>query len=231
MKKIAVLLSNKGTGSNLVAIIKAIDKKIISNAEIAVVLSNKADAYGLISAKQKHIPTEILDLKDFYTRGKTRKEYDEALGKLLKDHHKIDLVVLAGWMLILSENFLKYFPDKTINLHPCILPDVREEYFYYKGKKLKPIKGEHTDNAVQFAIDQGYPVTGSTVHFITEKVDEGPVVIRSFVKIKKDDTVNTLYERMKKQEYKILPKAINWICNDKLKIINNKVVIEKDIVI
>lgn len=226
MKKIAVLLSNKGTGSNLAAILNAIDKGIIKNGKVMVVVSNKKDAYGLVRAKERKIPIEVLDLKDFKAKGKTRLDYDNYLGKLLKEKYKVDLVILAGWMLILSEEFIKYFPDKTINLHPSLLPEVGEKYVIYQDKKLKPVRGEHTDNAVQYAIDQGYPVAGSTVHFITEKVDEGPVIIRSYVKIQKDDTVDSLYERMKKEEHKILPQAIAWFCDDKLKIKNNKVIIK-----
>lgn len=226
MKRIALLLSNKGTGSNLAAILKAIDKGLVKQGRVVVVVSNKKDAYGLERAKKRNIPTQIMDLKDFYNRGKSRQEYDDSLGKLLKNNYKVDLVVLAGWMLILSQEFIKYFPNKTINLHPSLLPDVREKFIEYEGKRIKPIRGEHTDNAVQFAIDQGYPVAGSTVHFITEEVDEGPVIIRSYVKIRKKDNVDSLYERMKKEEHKILPQAIAWFCEDKLKINNNKVIIK-----
>lgn len=210
----------------MAAILNAIDKGFIKNGRVVVVVSNKADAYGLVRAKERGIPTEILDLKDFKAKGKTRLDYDNYLGKLLKEKHKVDLVVLAGWMLILSEEFIKYFPDKTINLHPSLLPEVGEKYVIYQDKKLKPVRGEHTDNAVQYAIDQCFPVAGSTVHFITPKVDDGPVIIRSFVKIRKDDTVDSLYERMKKEEHKILPQAIAWYCESKLGIINSKVIIK-----
>lgn len=226
MKRIAVLLSNKGTGSNLAAILNAIDKGIIKNGKVVVVVSNKKDAYGLVRARERKIPAEVLDLKEFKAKGKTRLDYDNYLGKLLKEKYKVDLVVLAGWMLILSEEFIKYFPDKTINLHPSLLPEAGEKYVIYQDKKLKPVRGEHTDNAVQYAIDQGYPVAGSTVHFITPKVDDGPVIIRSFVKIRKDDSVESLYERMKKEEHKILPQAIAWLCADRLKIKKNKVSVE-----
>ncbi len=222
MKRIAVLLSNKGTGSNLAAILKAVDEKKIRNGRVVVVLSNKDDAYGLVRARERQIPTVVLDLKNFLKSGKTRREYDEALGKLLKEKYRIDLVVLAGWMLILSDAFIKYFPDRTINLHPSLLPDVGEEYIVYKNKiKIKPIRGEHTDMAVQFAIDQHYPIAGSTVHFITPTVDCGPVIIRSEVEILTDDSAETLYERMKAEEHRILPQAIAWFCNNKLSINKN----------
>lgn len=205
MVKIAVLISNKGTGSNLAAIISAIEKKKIKKGKIVAVISNKKDAYGLIRAKEKNIPTEVLDLADFKRSGKTRSEYDDDLGKLISETYNPDLIVLAGWMLILSNNFIKYFPNRIINLHPGLLPN-------------KATVGLHTDAAVQYAIDHNFAYTGSTVHFITEKVDEGPIILKSRVKILPEDTVKSLYERMKKEEHKILPKAIALFCKDKLKI-------------
>lgn len=225
-KKIAVLISNKGTGSNLAAIVQAIEKGKIKNAKVVVVVSNKNDAYGLVRAKKKKIPTVVMHLKDFIRRGKSRLDYDEELGKLLKYRYKVDLIVLAGWMLILSKNFLKYFPNQAINLHPCLLPDGGAKYISLSdGTKIKAIRGLVTDEAVQYAIDHGYPITGSTVHFITEKVDQGPVILRSEVKILPGDTVESLYGKMKKEEYKILPKAINLYCQNKLRIERNKVII------
>lgn len=217
MKRIAVLLSNKGTGSNLAAILSAIENGKIKNVKVVVVVSNKVDAFGLIRAKRKGIPTLVFDLKDFFARGKSRQEYDDTLGRILKNEFKADLIVLAGWLLIFSNNFIKYFPSRVINLHPGLLPDGSEDYIKLSsGTKIKAIRGLHTRDAVKFAIDQGYPATGSTVHFITEKVDEGPVIIRSEVKILDRDTVESLYERMKKEEHKILPKAIDLICSGKL---------------
>ncbi len=204
LKRIAVFVSNKTKGSNLAAIIAAIEKKKIKNGKIVVVVSNKVDAYGLVRAKEKNIPIEVLDLKDFIKQGKTRLEYDNYLGKLIKDKYDPDLIVLAGWMFILSNNFIKYFPGKIINLHPGILPD-------------KATQGMHTDAAVQYAIDHNFAYTGSTVHFITEKVDEGPIILKSRVKILPNDTVSSLYARMKKEEHKILPNSINLICSGKLK--------------
>lgn len=227
MKRIAVLLSNKGSGSNLEAIFVAIDQGRIKNGKVVVVVSDKENAYGLIRAQKRNIKTEVMDLRDFIKKGKSRLFYDEALGKLLKEKYKPDLIVLAGWMLILSKNFIKYFPKQTINLHPGLLPDGAAKYIKLpSGLKIKAIRGLVTDQAVQYAIDQGYPVTGSTVHFITQKVDCGPVILRSEVKISPDDTVTSLYERMKKEEHKILPKAIGLFCEDKLKIKSGKVMIK-----
>lgn len=224
MKRIAVLLSNKGTGSNLASILKAIEFGRIRNGKVVVVVSNKQDAYGLVRAKRKKIPTLVLDLSDFIRRGESRSEYDETLGKLLKEKYEVDLVVLAGWMLILSDRFIKYFPKSTINLHPGLLPDGRASYITLSdGTQIEAIRGLHTDDAVQYAIDQGYSSTGSTVHFITAKVDRGPVIVRNEVKIRKGDTVESLYERMKKEEHKILPYAINLFCNNRLKIIKGRV--------
>jgi len=227
MKRIAVLLSNRGTGSNLAAILSAIDKGEIKNGKVVVVVSDKEDAYGLIRAKKRKIQTEVLDLRDFLRRGKSRLEYDEALGKLLKEKYQVDLVVLAGWMLILSRNFIKYFPNRTINLHPGLLPDGAAKYIKLSGGiKIKAIRGLVTDEAVQFAIDHGYPITGSTVHFITEKVDQGPVILRSKVKILKGDTVESLYERMKKEEHKVLPESVALFCEGRLKVKRGRVIIK-----
>lgn len=226
MKNIAVLISNKGTGSNLAAILDGIDKKQIKNGKVVVVVSDKKDAYGLVRASQRNIPTEVLDLREFLSSGKTRLGYDDDLGKLLKNKYKIDLVVLAGWMLILSQKFIKYFHNKIINLHPGLLPDSGEYVTLSSGEKLKAIRGLHTNAAVQYAIDHHYPVTGSTVHLITPIVDNGPVILRSEVKIKKNDNVYKLYDRMKKEEHIILPKAINLFCTDRLELKEGKVVIK-----
>ncbi len=226
MKRIAVLISNKGTGTNLGAILKAVDAGKIKNGKIVVVVSNKKNAFGLVRARRLKIPAEILDLKDFKNRGKSRTEYDGVLAKLLKVKYKVDLVVLAGWLLILSDNFIKYFPKKVINLHPGLLPEGNKNYIKLSdGTKIKAIRGLHTEKAVQFAIDQGYKATGSTVHFITPKVDHGPVILRGEVKILLKDSIESLYKRMKKEEHKILPEAIGLYCEGRLKIIKNKVII------
>lgn len=215
MKRIAVFTSNKGTGSNLGAILEAIDEGTIKNGKVVVVVSDKKDAYGLVRANQRNIKTEILSLKDFIAKGKTRKEYDDHLGTFIRKKYKPDLVVLAGWMLILSDKFIKYFPHRIINLHPGLLPDKGEYIILPNGKKVKAIRGLHTTAAVQYAIDHNYPVTGSTVHFVTPKVDDGKVITRSYVKIRKRDTAESLFDRMKKEEHKILPRAINLLCNAK----------------
>ena len=111
-----------------------------------------------------------------------------------------------------------------MNLHPGLLPEgSKDSVLLSDGTKIPAIRGMHTKTAVQFAIEQGFSATGSTVHFITEKVDEGPVVARSEVKILPGDSVESLYKRMKKEEHKILPYAVNLFCNDKLVINNNKV--------
>lgn len=227
VKKIAVLISNKGTGSNLAAIIKAIENGTIRNGKIVVVVSDKKDAYGLIRAKRKNIPIDVLDLKDYIKSDKTRLSFNQDLGKLLKQKYKPDVVVLAGWMIILSEEFIKYFPNQVINLHPGLLPDGDSKFIRLSnGIEIEAIRGLHTNAAVRYAIDHHYPVTGSTVHFITAKVDQGPVILRSEVKIKKNDTVESLYERMKKEEHKILPQAINLICIGRVSIKKGRVIIK-----
>lgn len=204
---------------------QAIYNSKIQNVNVSVVVSDKKEAQGLIHAHKRNIPTEIKSLKEYLQQGKTRLDYDHDLGLMLKKKYDIDLVVLAGWMLILGSEFLKYFPNKVINLHPGLLPDGDSNYLVLSdGARIKVIRGLHTDAAVQFALDHHYPVTGSTVHFVTSVVDKGPVIIRSEVRIKKKDNVETLYQRMKKAEHRILPEAINLICTDKIKLKNGKVV-------
>lgn len=140
MKRIAVLISNKGTGSNLAAILDAIEKGIIKNGKVVVVVSDKEDAYGLVRARKRNIPTEVLPVKN-YRSAKMRKKYDEDLGKLLRKKYKVDLVVLAGWMIILGKNFIKYFRNKTINLHPGLLPNSGSYITLSSGKKNKSHPG------------------------------------------------------------------------------------------
>lgn len=212
MKRIAVLISNKGTGSNLEAILTSIEKGKIKNGKVVVVVSDKKDAYGLVRAKKRKIATYVFPLKNNKSN-KVRQKYDDILGAILKKKYRIDLVVLAGWMIILSENFIKYFPGKIINLHPGLLPDNGDYMTLRNGERIKAIRGLHTNSAVQYAIDHNYPATGSTVHFITPKVDDGKVLLRSEVKIRKEDTVESLYKRMKQEEHKILPKAIEMYCS------------------
>ncbi|MBI2616958.1 phosphoribosylglycinamide formyltransferase [Candidatus Gottesmanbacteria bacterium] len=227
-KKIAVLLSNKGTGSNLEAIIRSIKTGRVKNAEIVVVVSNESDAYGLVRARKYKFPTVIFDLSHYLREGKTRFQYDHDLGKMLKDEYHVDLVVLAGWMLIVSKYFLRYFSNKVINLHPGLLPDGKKKWItLVGGEKVLAIRGLHTNHAVKYALDHNFPVTGSTVHFITEKVDEGPVILRGEVPILPRDTVDSLYARMKKREHLILPEAISLFCEGKLMVRRGKVIISK----
>lgn len=218
MKRIAVLISNKGTGSNLEAILRAIEKGKITNGKVVVVVSDKENAYGLVRAQKKNIPHVVFPLTK-HKNTQIRNKYDRDLAVILKEKYQVDLVVLAGWMLILSENFIKYFPRKIINLHPGLLPDKGEYITLKTGQKIKAIRGLHTDAAVSYALNHHYPVTGSTVHFITPKVDDGKIIARSEVKIKRGDTIETLYKRMKREEHKILPRAINELCQKTLKIL------------
>lgn len=223
-KRIAVLISNKGTGSNLAAIIDAVKIGEIPNAQIIVVVSNKADAQGLMHANKNKIPTEILDLSSYKTIHKSREDYNRDLARILIKKYDPDLIVLAGWMIILSETFIQNFTNKIINLHPGLLPDGKDSYVYLSnGAKIKAIRGLHTDMAVKYALDHHYPASGSTVHFITAKVDEGPVIIRGEVPILPKDTVATLYSRMKIKEHEILPLAVKLFCEGKLHIKKGKI--------
>ncbi len=213
MKRIAVLLSNKGTGSNLQAILDAIDAGTIQNGKVIIVVSDAADAQGLDRAKKHKVPTLIFDWKPFLAQGHTREEYDAALGKRLQ-RYAPDLIILAGWMRILSQSFLDQYPDRVINLHPGLLPDPgHRDIELSTGERISAIRGLHTDAAVQYAIDHRFPATGSTVHFVTPVVDDGAVILRGEVRINPNDTVKTLYPRIKTIEHQILPQAIEMVCN------------------
>lgn len=222
MKKIAVLISNKGTGSNLQATIDNCKKGKIKG-KIAVVISDKADAYGLIRAKKNKIPTVIEPFTKFKNK-ELRKLYGEKLGRKLKEKHKVDLIVLAGWMIVLPPSFIKYFPYKIINLHPGLIPDKKGGKLKLSdGSFAKPFEGEMAGGAIQAALNSGITISGSTTHFVTREVDWGPVIMRTEEKIKPNDSVSSYYARLKKKEHFILPLSVKLFCEDKLKVENNVV--------
>ena len=221
-KKIAVLISNKGTGSNLQALINAVNKKQIKG-RIVCVISDKADAYGLKRVKKEKIPVEIVPLSD-YRDQKVRKKYGQKLAKMLKEKYNPDLIVLAGWMLILPKEFLDEFPFKVINLHPGLLPDGQGgDFISSDGRVAKGHKGKMADGAIESAFESGLGFSGSSVHFVTEKVDWGPVVLRAEEKIKESDSIDSYYARLKKKEHHILTSAAKLFCENKLKVENGLV--------
>ena len=195
--KIGVLVSGRGT--NLQAIIDAIEDGEL-NADIAVVLSNIKDAPALERAQKKGIGTAYLDPKQFASK----KEYDLALARELKNH-RVDLVCLAGYMRILSPEFIGMFPGKIINIHPSLLPA-------FPGLDVQ-----------QKAIDYGVKFSGCTVHFVNEEVDGGPIILQAVVPVHPSDDAATLSERILIQEHLIYPRAIQMIAENRLHIENRKV--------
>ena len=196
---IGVLIS--GTGTNLQAIIDAIESGKL-DAKIEVVLSNKADAYGLVRARNHQIPTEVLNHKNF----SSRETYDEAVVALLRER-RVELVVLAGFMRLLSAVFVKAYSNRIMNIHPALLPA-------FPGL-----------NVQQRALEHGARFSGCTVHFVNEECDEGPIIIQAVVPVLPDDTGETLAVRILEQEHRIYPRAIQLFAEGRLKIIGRRVLV------
>jgi len=199
---IAVFAS--GNGTNLQAIIAAVDSGYI-NAQIGLVVSDKGDAYALERAKKVKIETLFMDPKIF----KSKEDYDKAIVKYLKDKN-VDLVCLAGYMRVLSAYFIREYKDRIINVHPALLPS-------FKGV-----------TGVKDALDYGVKVTGPTVHFVTEKVDSGPIIAQSAVEVRGDDTEDSLRERVHREEHKIYPKAIKDFVEGRLEIKMRRVIYRRE---
>lgn len=186
---IVVLIS--GSGSNLQAIID--DLADHPKARICAVVSNKADAYGLVRAEQAGIPQHVLNHKDFADR----LAFDTALIQVI-DQHQPHLVVLAGFMRILTPEFTRHYAQRLLNIHPSLLPK-------YKGL-----------NTHQRAIDAGEQAHGCSVHFVTEELDGGPVIIQAPVAIAADDTPETLAQKVHVLEHQIYPLALRWFAEGRL---------------
>jgi phosphoribosylglycinamide formyltransferase 1 len=195
--RIAVLVS--GSGSNLQALIDAIDGEQLSGAEIALVVSNKADAHGLQRALKHRLPALYLPWRE---RAET-----EAKLTVLLNLFKADLIVLAGWMRIFSAEFITQFSGRIINLHPALIPDagVGSSFTTRDGSVIPVFRGLH---AVRQALDAGVKITGSTVHYVTPEVDAGPVICREEVTIEEGDTEESLHERLKLVEHRLLVEAV-----------------------
>ena len=204
MKNIAVFVS--GGGTNLGALIAEKQKGNIKNGEIKIVVSSKDGAYALTRAENANIPTLVLPRKNY----KTNAEYSVALRDALEKYN-IDLVVLAGFMCILTKEFISRYENKIINVHPSLIPEFCGDGFY----------GIHVHEAV-LAAKREY--SGATVHFVNEICDGGAIILQKKIKVAHNDTPNRLQKRiMLYAEQKILPKAIELFCDDKLKIVNGKV--------
>lgn len=201
MTKTAVLVS--GGGTNLQAIIDCSLAGKITNASIDLVISNKPGAYALERASQNGIEGRVIIPKEY----STREEYGKAMIRCLEEH-QIDLVVLAGFLVILPENFVRYFEGRMINIHPSLIPSHCGPGYY--GLKVH-----------ESVLARGNKVTGATVHFVNEIADGGPIISQKAVEVEDDDTPETLQKRVMEQaEWKILPQAIDDIANDRIEIIN-----------
>lgn len=198
MKKLAVLISNAGTGTNLQAIIDAIKKRDL-HAEIQIVISGSPDAYGLVRAKKNHIPTLILKPND---KGDT----------VLKNMNP-DFIVLAGWKRIISDHLIEDFPNRILNIHPGLIPDSLDGTVKNPdGTASLWNKGKMTDVAINNFLISKSTYAGSSVHFLTHEFDFGPVLARTFEKIQKGDSVDTLYSRLKVKENKICVESLKKLC-------------------
>ena len=189
MKRLGILLS--GRGSNFLAIAKAIEEHRLTGAEIAVVLSNREDAPGLASARAMHLPAFCIP-----SAGLNRAQHDAAMLARLREH-KVDLVCLAGYMRVITPEFVRAFPNRILNVHPSLLPA-------FPGL-----------DAQQQALDYGARVAGCTVHFVDEAVDHGVIILQKTVRVEDEDTVETLSARILQQEHVAYPEAIGRVLDGK----------------
>ena len=199
MNKINIGVIVSGSGSNFQSIIDQTENGNL-DAVIKVVICNNPDAYALERAKKHNIPSVIIDHKDF----KDRNEFDEKMIKVLKSY-SVELVIMAGFMRVLTPLFIKAFHMRIMNIHPAILPS---------------FQGIH---AQERAFDYGVKFSGCSVHFADEGVDTGPVIIQSVVPVYDDDTADTLQERILKEEHRIFPQAIQFNAEGKLEVVGRKV--------
>ncbi len=208
--RLGVLIS--GSGSNLQALIDAIEDDQLPGVEIALVVSNKSNAYGLQRALKHRLPAIYLPWSQHniglqFVEPKSEMSESESRLTALLHLFQVDLVVLAGWMRILSAAFLEQFPQRVINIHPALLPDngTGSTFTTSDGTEIPVFRGLH---AVQQALDAGLKVTGSCVHFVTPQVDAGPVICREEVAIEVGDTEESLHERLKVVEHRLVVEAV-----------------------
>lgn len=199
MKRLVVLIS--GRGSNLRAILNA-----KPGADVAAVISNNPQAAGLEMAAARGIKTEVLDHKKF----PDRESFDYELAEVI-DAHSPDLVVLAGFMRILTNWFINHYRGRLINIHPSLLPA-------FPGL-----------NTHARALATGVKIHGATVHFVTNQLDHGPIIIQAAIPVLSSDTAETLAARVLEEEHRIYPQAIRWFIGGKLKLRENSVIVEKPV--
>lgn len=199
MLRVVVLVS--GGGTNLQAIIDSIQNGRISNTEIVSVISNKKDAYALTRAKNCGIDACSVSPKDY----ETKEEFHQELLRII-DGYQPDLIVLAGFLVILPKQLVEHYPNKIINIHPSLIPSFCGDGYY----------GLHVHEAV---LNRGAKVTGATVHFVDEGTDSGPILLQKAVSVLPEDTPETLQKRvMEEAEWVILSQAIDAIANGKVEI-------------
>ncbi|MCT4544766.1 MAG: phosphoribosylglycinamide formyltransferase [Vallitalea sp.] len=207
MLKIGVLVS--GGGTNLQAIIDKIVDGTIPNTKIVSVVSNKENAYALERSKKYNIDGKCIKPSDY----SSRVEFSEAL----KNHFislNVDLIVLAGYLVVLSKEFVSAFPNKIMNIHPSLIPSFCGDGYY--GLKVH-----------QAVINRGAKLTGATVHFVDEGTDTGPIILQKAVDVKDSDTPEILQQRvMKEAEWIIYPEAIKLFAENRIEINDNKVIIK-----
>lgn len=208
MLKIAVLVS--GGGTNLQAIIDKIAEGVITNTEIAVVISNNKNAYALERAKQAGIEAVCVSPKDYENREQFNQEFLKTL-----DSYQVDLVVLAGFLVVIPPAMIQKYENRIINIHPSLIPSFCGTGYY----ALKVHEG---------ALARGVKVTGATVHFVDEGTDTGPIILQKAVEVQNGDTPEILQRRVMEQaEWEILPRAIHLIANGKVTVKDKKAVVEE----
>ncbi|MFQ6085160.1 MAG: phosphoribosylglycinamide formyltransferase [Candidatus Bathyarchaeia archaeon] len=196
--RLGVLVSGRGT--NLQAIIDAVETGYIKGAKVAVVISDVKEAHALERARKHKIPALFIDPKRF----RSRIDFDEEVIRRL-DGYGVDLVLLAGYMRIVSPEFVEHYKWRMMNIHPALLPS-------FPGL-----------NAQKQALEHGVKVSGATVHFVTEDVDAGPIILQRAVPVMEDDTVESLSERILEQEHKIYPEAVRLFVEGRLKVVGRRV--------
>lgn len=200
LPRLVILIS--GTGSNMATLIDAVKRGAVG-ADVAAVFSNRPDARGLITAREAGIATEVLDHRQF----PDRESFDRALAQRI-DVHNPDLVVLAGFMRILTPGFVRHYRGRLINIHPSLLPK-------YPGL-----------NTHQRAIDAGDDEAGATVHFVTEELDGGPAIVQARVPILPGDSADSLANRVLAMEHRIYPEAVQLFCSGRLRMDNQGVTLD-----
>ncbi len=200
--KIGILIS--GRGSNMSAIIEAAQSGLIPDSDVSIVISDKTSAEGLIKAKERRIETLVIAKK-----GRAREEHDaEIVGELKR--RNVELVCLAGYMRLLSKDFVRAFPNRIVNIHPSLLPS-------FKGL-----------NAQKQAIDYGAKISGCTVHFVDEDLDHGAIILQKAIEVLDDDTAETLSARILEYEHALYVEALKKIVEGRIEMVGRRVVTAKN---